>query len=273
MDFFDGHAFSLYASIPGHRGESHHVPVYYGVQYNHAGRFWLAVNRGPRMEYGGACAFVTHPGAFFEYGSFPEEERHHSFICSYGERVMRYAASGLLPLDGENPVRKVPDPERFLDTMLRIMKLLRSSTPLTPPRAVLLYEDLLLQLHEAERAEAWLPAYHGEYFRRLAAEVRNHPEKPWEFAAEAAKRSLTQHHFRRLFKAVAGLPPQQFLISCRLERAAALLAGTPHPIGAVAELCGIGSGFYFSRLFKEKYQLSPLRYRREFSGLPGPRGE
>jgi len=263
MNFFDGHTFSLYGSYPDHSGESHHVPVYFGVQYNHAGRFYLALDREPRREYEGPCAFISHPGPFFEYGVFPGETRHHNFICSCGERVERYVASGLLPLDDENPVRKIADPERFLDTMLRIMKLLRRSAPLTPPRAVLLYEDVLLQLHEAAAEEPQLPAFHEEYFRHLAAEVRNHPEKPWDFAAEAAKRNLTSHHFRRLFKTVAKLPPQQFLINCRLELAAVLLTGTPHPVGTVAELCGIGSEFYFSRLFKARFRLSPLRYRRE----------
>ena len=267
MNFFDGHTFSLYNSSPEHQGESHHVPVYFGVQYNHAGRFWLALNRGPRQEYEGPYAFVTHPGAFVEYGSFPGETRHHNFICSCGERIARYAESGLLPIDDANPVRPVADPERFLDTMLRIMKLLRRAAPLTPPRAVLLYEDLLLQLHESGRREPQLPAFQEEYFRRLASDVRNRPEKPWYFTAEAAKRNLTGHHFRRLFKAVAGLPPQQFLINCRLELAATLLTGTPHPVGTVAELCGIGNVFYFSRLFRARFQLSPLRYRRESAGL------
>ena len=82
MNFFDGHAFSLYDSTPDHQGESRHVPVYYGVQYNHAGRFRFALNHGPVMEYEGAYAFVTHPGAFFEYGNVPGETRHHSFLCS-----------------------------------------------------------------------------------------------------------------------------------------------------------------------------------------------
>ena len=53
MNFFDGHAFSLYDSTPDHQGESRHVPVYYGVQYNHAGRFRFALNHGPVMEYEG----------------------------------------------------------------------------------------------------------------------------------------------------------------------------------------------------------------------------
>ena len=182
MNFFDGHAFSLYDSTPDHQGESRHVPVYYGVQYNHAGRFRFALNHGPVMEYEGAYAFVTHPGAFFEYGNVPGETRHHSFLCSHGERIGKYVESGLLPTGLENPVRKIADPDRFLGTMLRIMQLLRRSAPLTPPRAVLLYEDLLLQFHESELAEPRPPRFGGAAppgeavgFRRRGREAESHP--------------------------------------------------------------------------------------------------
>jgi methylphosphotriester-DNA--protein-cysteine methyltransferase len=63
--------------------------------------------------------------------------------------------------------------------------------------------------------EPQLPAFHEEYFRHLAAEVRNHPEKPWDFTEEAMKRNLTGHHFRRLFKARFRLSP----LCCRRESA------------------------------------------------------
>ncbi len=71
---------------------------------------------------------------------------------------------------------------------------------------------------------------------------------------------------RRLFKAVSGLPPQQFLIQCRLQQAASLLVGTGETVGVIAERVGIGNEFYFSRLFKAKYRIPPLEYRREFAG-------
>ena len=51
---------------------------------------------------------------------------------------------------------------------------------------------------------------------------------------------------------VSGLPPQQFLIQCRLQQAAALLVGTGEPVGVIAERVGIGNEFYFSRLLKAK---------------------
>ncbi len=271
MNYFQQHYFSLYNSSLDHGGKTHNVPVYYGIQYNHAGRFFLSIDHAPRQIYEGSYAFITHPNAWFDYGNLPGETRHHNFICSYGERVESYIKSGLLPISNSPPVFKINDPEYFLDTMTRIMALLRKSAPLTPPRAVLLYEDLLLQLHESAPVENPLPAYQEEYFRHLASAIRHHPEQSWDFNAEAAKRGLTLTHFRRLFKTMTGVPPLQFLNNCRLELAARMLVETTEPVSLIAEWAGIDNEYYFSRIFKEKYQLSPLRYRREFVSKSPPR--
>ncbi len=69
-----------------------------------------------------------------------------------------------------------------------------------------------------------------------------------------------------MFKAVTGVPPQQFLIIKRLRKATELLVRTTEPVSTEGKLCGIENMFYFSRVFKEKYKISPKEYRREFTG-------
>lgn len=265
MGFFSGQDFPLFGSVRNHQGESHHYPIYYGVQYNHAGRFWLQVNHGVRYELEGAYVFLTHPESFFEYGNYPEKTRHHSFICCHGPRMRRYIQDELLPLDDSNPVRKVEDPRRFLELMLKIMSLLNASLPLVPPRAVLLYEELLLTIQESTVERVAVSDWHQTFFRDLVGAIREKPEADWDFQKEAEKRHMTPTHFRRIFKAVAGLPPQQYLIQCRLQLAATLLLTTPDAVSAIGRAVGITDEFYFSKLFKEKYRASPSKYRREFT--------
>ena len=124
----------------------------------------------------------------------------------------------------------------------------------------------MFQIQVAESYGQPVSAFQEEYYGHLVSEVRRHPERAWEFCVEARKRNLTPAHFRRLFKAVSGLPPQQFLIQCRLQQAASLLVGTGETVGVIAERDGIGNEFYFSLLFKAKYRFPPLVYRREFAG-------
>ena len=90
------------------------------------------------------------------------------------------------------------------------------------------------------------------------------PEKDWDFEVEAENFHVTTTHFRRLFKEMTGLPPQQFLIQSRLSKAAELLKSTSDPIKEIAALSGWENVFYFSRLFRQKYYISPLQYRKEF---------
>lgn len=264
MRYFDDLTFSLFASNPEHCGESHHEPIYYGLQYNHAGRFFLEIDHGGRMEAEGAYAFVSHPGAWFEYGNVEPAGRYHSFLCFFGDRVDRYIDGGLLVLDDAAPLIRIGDPERFLDTMTRLIAMLRDAQPAVPSRAVWLFEDLLLQMHETNTDEGESSPYFREYFEELMDAIRSKPQLSWDFAAEAQRHNITAAHFRRIFRQYGKMPPQQFLIRCRLQRAASLLVATNQAIGTIAAACGIGNEFYFSRLFKSKYRISPGEYRREF---------
>lgn len=269
MDFFAEHYFSLSGTMPENTATVRNVPLYYGIQFNYQGMLRLRINDGPEYRVDGAYAFITHPGAFFEYGSVDRRPRHHNFICSYGARIQRYVEGGLMDLHPENPLIPVRNPEQFLHTMHEIMALTSRVGPV-PARAVLLYEDLLLQLRESGASARQLPPYQLPYLETLIDEIRANPENDWNFEAEARNCHVTLTHFRRLFHAAAGLPPSQFLIRSRLRKAAGLLIRSSEPVGDIAAQCGFDNPFYFSRIFKEKYQVSPLDYRREFSGCAVP---
>jgi AraC-like DNA-binding protein len=72
---------------------------------------------------------------------------------------------------------------------------------------------------------------------------------------------LSRAHFSREFKRAFGESPRSYLLTRRLERAAALLRNTDH---SVAEIClsvglsGIGS---FTSSFKRNFGTTPTEYR------------
>ena len=53
-----------------------------------------------------------------------------------------------------------------------------------------------------------------------------------------------------------------------MRRASYLLKNTDLPVSSIAEEIGIGTYTYFSRLFKEKYNIPPLAYRKFYKALP-----
>jgi AraC-like DNA-binding protein len=80
--------------------------------------------------------------------------------------------------------------------------------------------------------------------------------------ADAA--GLSRAHFSREFRRAFGEPPHSYLLTRRLERAAALLRNTDH---SVAEIClevglqGVGS---FTTSFKRTFDMSPTAYRAKY---------
>jgi AraC-like DNA-binding protein len=80
----------------------------------------------------------------------------------------------------------------------------------------------------------------------------------------AAAAGLSRAHFSREFRRAFGVSPHAYLLTRRLERAAALLRTTDR---SVAEICldvglqGVGS---FTTSFKRTYGKTPTQYRASF---------
>ena len=263
IDFFGGLTFSMSGSVPRSREEVRNEPRYYGIQFNYSGTMYLAIDHGSRCEVSGPHAFLTEPGHFFEYGPAAWTVRHHNFICSCGPRIQRYIDGGLWICDPSTPPAPIRHAEDFLRKMLEIMVLIDRPGQ-NSARAVLIFEELLLEIRETTHEEHRRAPYQATELNKIIDAICAAPERSWDFGAEAARMNMTLTHFRRIFKELSGLPPQQFLLHCRLRKAAELLHTSQLPIKEIAARSGWDNVFYFSRLFRRQYELSPGRYRREF---------
>ena len=80
----------------------------------------------------------------------------------------------------------------------------------------------------------------------------------------AAAAGLSRAHFSREFRRAFGVSPHAYLLTRRLERAAALLRNTDR---SVAEICldvGLVSVGSFTTSFKRAHGISPTAYRAAF---------
>ena len=73
---------------------------------------------------------------------------------------------------------------------------------------------------------------------------------------------LERSYFGKIFKAVIGQSPQEFLVHYRMAKAAALLTTSDRQISEIGALVGYPNALHFSRAFKRVYQISPREYRQ-----------
>lgn len=76
---------------------------------------------------------------------------------------------------------------------------------------------------------------------------------------------ISYTYFKNLFIENYGIPPVKYVNNMRLERSRELLLINSLSIGEIAEMCGFESCYYFSKKFKEKYNVSPSEYRKSAS--------
>jgi AraC-like DNA-binding protein len=80
--------------------------------------------------------------------------------------------------------------------------------------------------------------------------------------AEAAR--LSPAHFSRAFRRTYGETPHQYLLTRRLERAAALLRNTDRSVAEICFAVGLRSVGSFTTSFGRAYGMSPSAYRSAY---------
>lgn len=74
---------------------------------------------------------------------------------------------------------------------------------------------------------------------------------------------VSPRHFARAFRQSVGLPPHQWLLRRRIDRARELLASGDSPLAEVAVRCGFADQSHFTSTFRRATGTTPGRYRGE----------
>jgi AraC-like DNA-binding protein len=80
----------------------------------------------------------------------------------------------------------------------------------------------------------------------------------------AAAAGLSRAHFSREFRREFGVSPHAYLLTRRLERAAALLRNTDHSVAEICLAVGLRSVGSFTTSFRRTYGIPPTAYRAKF---------
>ena len=139
-------------------------------------------------------------------------------------------------------------------------------TALRPLRLRSTLLELLLEVLSAANAHT-VPSSETR-LETLLRQMQAHPEQPYPLDALARRAGMAPSHFIARFRSLAGLPPRQFLLDCRMRRARQLLRETGGSVTDIALSLGFCSSQHFANLFKRHTGITPLDCRK---GAFGPR--
>ncbi|MDT9001100.1 AraC family transcriptional regulator [Paucibacter sp. APW11] len=120
----------------------------------------------------------------------------------------------------------------------------------------------LLEQYGGSEVTAAAARLGGARLRRVQRHMQAHLGEEQPIAELAQLCAMSASHFAREFSRAVGLPPHQYLLKLRLERAAELLAEGDDSLLDIALACGFNDASHFSRAFTRRHGQPPSTYRR-----------
>ena len=110
--------------------------------------------------------------------------------------------------------------------------------------------------------------------RRVTDYIEGHLDQDLTLAQLGAVVCMSPFHFARLFQRRTGVPPHQFVVRTRIDRALTLLTAREPSIGEIARAVGFRTPSHFSTVFHRITGTTPRAYRagRIPQGQTGARG-
>ncbi len=255
-------AVTLAGQSRGNRGinrSSMRVLGSYALVYVTGGRCEFGDGRGLRQTLRAGDAFFLFPDVPHFYDPGEGEPWDDIWLVFNGPAFEQWRREGLL--DPADPVWHV-EPVDFWRQ--RIAGVLTGGSG--GAAALVEVTRLLALLAElrAARAGGFAANVQEPWLKAACAKLEVAEAPDWERLAREC--GLTYEQFRKKFSAATGVPPAQYRLTKRIDRAAARLRADDAPLKEIAAELGFCDEFHFSKLFKRRTGLSPSAYRTQLRG-------
>lgn len=225
------------------------------------GTFESKGNFSTRIEAG--HAFVLFPGVWHRYTPDPETGWHEHWIGFDGEIARRWLKYKFI--SPKNPVVKVATEDTVLATFSRVIQAIRANRPALQQILAGATDNLMGLIYSAQQAQPAGSAQNANVIEHAITRIQNEFDRELDVKVLARELGVSYSWFRHTFAAHTGLSPHQYLLELRLVRARSLLAETELSVKEIAMQTGFGDEFYFSRLFRQKLNLTPSQWRNRSS--------
>lgn len=118
-------------------------------------------------------------------------------------------------------------------------------------------------LQEGSAQNVELSSRDRDFLNRLTSIIHSHlADKDLNADFIADKMCMSRTQLNRKIRSIADYTATSYILQIRMEKAKRLLASTEQAIGDIATTCGFEDTSYFTRVFKQMFNVTPSQYRK-----------
>lgn len=159
-------------------------------------------------------------------------------------------------------VKNYPNTPQFRDMFTALLSAYRQKRHGYESEMMSLLYKLISMIQIADQV-SYFP---GVKYQKIAAAVDyihlHYCEGQIRVTKLAELSGVSTRYFNELFSVFFGVSPKEYIIRMQLETAKSLLLSTERPIGEIAEMCGFGDVYYFSKVFRKELAETPSTFRK-----------
>lgn len=207
----------------------------------------------PKQTVEAGEVLILEPGQPYEYHNEGETIYYWMHYTGFRAYEMSAAAVGRL-----NEKQRIGIHEEMLQCFQRLFQEFILYDEMAEPISNCLAEELLLLTarYADSRKHQTAPLRAIEY-------IHAHFREKIDVDELAKMENMSGTAFRNAFKRHTGISANEYIIAQRLSNACRLLKQTDMSISEAAGESGYRDQYYFSRLFKRKMGISPIKYRNQ----------
>lgn len=243
--------------VPGH-AVGPLVRDVYKIHFIHKGSGMVQVGEHT-YTLGAGEAFLIYPDVLTYYVADQSTPWVYSWIAFHGEQVSSVLSR--TRLTPEQPV--FPMDLRFMPGMYDMLTEASGQVAGSDLQIQALMYGFLSVLMETvpyatERIS--IPRKQDVYILEGIEFIHAHFHEAISVQDIAAYLGLDRKYFSTIFREAAGVPPQQYLLQFRMDKACELLKKKQYSVGEVARSVGYQDALLFSRMFKKVKGTAPKHY-------------
>ncbi|WP_460985431.1 AraC family transcriptional regulator [Spirosoma fluminis] len=212
----------------------------------------------------GGTAFLLYPGVWHRFKPSYEvgwEELWVGFRGHYAEYLMRQEC-----FSPEQSLMSISLRSELLNVFTRLIDTLKYEGTAYQQIATCQVIQLLGLVYTSALTSDTSRNRREQIVHQIRYKIQGAWAQPIDFKKLAEENNVSYVWLRKAFKEVLGVPPGQYHLNLKIDKAVQLLGETNLSISEIAYQTGFDSLFYFSKIFRKKVALSPSEFRAKRLG-------